>query len=81
MPHPYSILIVESNDKEDKSCIILARVLDDIAGNVKTRFLDMPIVNIGTAENIFCALKVILHKYNLDFSKAIGFMSDTTIVL
>ncbi len=31
--HPCSILIDESNDKKDKSCIILARVLDDEAGN------------------------------------------------
>lgn len=29
MSHPYSILIDESNDKEDKSCIILVRVLDE----------------------------------------------------
>jgi hypothetical protein len=51
MSHPHLILLNESNAKEDKSCIILVRVLDEEAGNVVTRFLDMPIV-IGTAENI-----------------------------
>ena len=48
---------------------------------LKTRFLDMPVVNIGTAENLFSALKESLSKYNLDFSKAIIFMSDTTNVM
>ena len=64
----------ELNDKQNKSCIILVRVLDDELGNVKTRFLDMPVVNIGKAENLFSALKESLNKYNLDFSKAIAFM-------
>ena len=78
MSNPFSVLMDESNDKQDKSCIILVRVLDAVLGNVKTRFLDMPVVNIGTAENLFSALKESLSKYNLDFSKAIVFMSDTT---
>ncbi len=34
----------ESNDKVGKSCIILVRVLDSALGEVKTRFLDMPVV-------------------------------------
>ena len=81
MSNPYSIMIDESNDKEDKSCIILVRVLDAEVGNIKTRFLDMPIVNIGTASNIFSALKASLEKYGLDFSKAMAFMSDTANVM
>ena len=55
--NPFSFLMDESNDKQDKSCIILVRVLDAKLGNVETRFLDMPVVNIGTAENLFSALK------------------------
>ena len=66
---------------KDKSCIILVRVLDAEVGNIKTRFLDMPIVNIGTASNIFSALKASLEKYGLDFSKAMAFMSDTANVM
>ncbi len=41
----------------------------------------MPIVNIGTASNIFSALKASLEKYGLDFSKAMAFMSDTANVM
>ena len=47
----------------------LVRVLDEEVGDVCTRFLDMPIVNIGTADNLFSALKLSLEIYNLDFSK------------
>ena len=47
----------ESNDKTDKSCIILVRVLDSDCGKVCTHFLGMPIVNIGNAQNLFAALK------------------------
>ena len=57
MSNPFSVLMDESNYKLDKSCIILVRVLDVKLGNVKTRFSDMPVVNIGTAENLFRALK------------------------
>ncbi len=81
MSNPFSILMDESNDKQDKSCIILVRVLDAELGNLKTKFLDMPVVNIGTAENLYSALRESLGKYNLDFSKAIAFMSDTTNVM
>ena len=56
MSNPFSVLMDESNYKQDKSCIILVRVLDAKLGNVKTRFLDMPVVNIGTAENLFRGL-------------------------
>ena len=40
MSNPFSVLMDESNDKPDKSCIILVRVLDAELGNVKTKFLD-----------------------------------------
>ena len=41
----------------------------------------MPVVNIGTAQIIFCAPKESLVKYNLDFTKAMAFMSDTANVM
>ncbi len=81
MSSPFSILIDESNNKVDKSCIILVRFVDEQLGNVKTRFLDMPVVNIGTARNIFNAVKESLQKFNLDFSNAMAFMSDTANVM
>lgn len=74
----FSIMIDESNDNQDKSCIILIRVFDQ---EVCTRFLDMPVVNIGTSQNIFQALLYSLESNGLDFSKAIAFMSDTASVM
>lgn len=40
----------------------------------------MPIVNVGTARNLFDALKQSLSNNGLDFNKCIAFMSDTTNV-
>lgn len=81
LSNPFSILTDESNDKTDKSCIILVRVFDSDFGNVSTRFLDMPVVNIGSAKNLFEALKSSLAQKGLDFSRAVAFMSDTTNVM
>ena len=78
---PFSVMMDESNDKTDKSCIILIRILDHDVGDVRTRFLDMPVVNIGTARNLFDALKSSLPEKGLDFEKCIAFMSDTTNVM
>ena len=44
--------------KQDKSFIILVRFLDAELGNVKTRFLDMPVVNIWMAD-LFSALNLV----------------------
>ena len=49
--------------------------------DIRTRFLDVPIVNISSAENLFSAIKTSLNKYGIDFSKAVSFMSDTTNVM
>ena len=57
MSNFFSVMMDESNNKTDKSCIILVRLLDKDVGEIHTRFLDMPIVNIGTAQNLFRALK------------------------
>ena len=78
---PFSIMIYESNDKTDKSCIVLVRVLDPEIGDIRSRFLDMPVVNFGNADNLFSALKPSLHKFGITFSKAMSFMSDTTNVM
>ena len=66
----------ESNDKTNKSCIILVRVLDCQKGETCTRFLDMPVVNIGNA-----TLKASLSKHGLDFTKTVAFLSDTTNIM
>ena len=42
----------------------------------------MPVVNIGTASNLFHAFEECLGKHHgLDFSKVLSFMSDTTNVM
>lgn len=78
---PFSLMMDESNDKTDKSCIILSRFLDPQIGEVRTRFLDMLVVNIGTAANFIQALNESLAKNGLGFSNAVAFMSDTTNVM
>jgi len=57
LSNTFSIMLDESYDVIDKSCTILVQILDPELGNVCTRFLDMPVVNIGTAQNIFHVLK------------------------
>ena len=64
-----------------KSCIILIRIFDYDVGDVRTKFMDMPIVNIGTAVNLFNALKLSLNKKGLNFDNCVAFMSDTTNVM
>ena len=81
MSNPFSLLMDESNDKANKSCIILVRVLDSQIEDVRTRFLDMPIVNVGTAANLFQALKMSFQNHGLDFERTVSFMSDTTNVM
>ena len=53
----FSVMIDESNDQGgEKSMAILIRVADRQIRQISTRFLAMPIVNIGTGENLFNAL-------------------------
>ena len=51
----FSVMMDESSDKTDKSCIILVRVMASDLGDICTRFLDMHIV-VGTARSFFDAL-------------------------
>ena len=54
----FSILMDESNNKTDKLCIILVRVLDLNVGDTCTQFLDMPVVN----SNPLCSLKRVVEQ-------------------
>ena len=54
----FSILCDESNDRgADKLFVILVRIFEEENRTVSTRFLDMPVVNIGTGLNLFTALE------------------------
>ena len=77
----FSVMMDEYNDKTNKSCIIFIRIFDFDAGDVRTKFIDMPVVNIGTAVNLFNALKLSLIKKGLSFDNYIAFMSDNTNVM
>ena len=77
----FSILMDESNNARNKSCIILVRTLDEKVGDVRTRFLDIPVVNIGSTSNLFLAVQKSLADKGFDFSNAIAFMSDTTNIM
>ena len=79
---PFSLMMDKSNDKTDKdtSCTILLRLPDPQLGEVQTRFLDMPINNIGTAANLFGALKESLVNNGLSFDNLMSFMSYITSV-
>ena len=46
-----------SYDKVDnKTFALLVRVFDEKVCAVRSRFLDMPICNVGTVEKLFCAI-------------------------
>ena len=63
------------------SCVLFWFVSDSCVGDVCTRFLDMPVINIGTAQTLFDALKESISNNALDFSRCLAFMSDTTNVM
>ena len=50
----FCLLVDESNDKGDDKCvIILVRIFDRELSEIVTKFLDIPICNIGTGESLF----------------------------
>lgn len=55
---PFSLLCDESNNiKHSKEFVIMARVYDETEMQVATRFVDMPVCNMGTAENLYANLE------------------------
>ncbi len=53
----FSLMTDESNDQGgEKVLVILARLFDPAIGKTATRFVDIPVCNVGTAENIFDAI-------------------------
>ena len=79
--NPFSILCDEGSDKDDKNFAILVRLWDSKLGRPVSRFLDMPVCNIGNAEKLFEAIDTALADKDIPWSNAVGFESDTTNVL
>ena len=80
--NPFSILCDESNDRSASKCfVLLVRIYDKDMQSVVTRFLDMPIVNIGTACNLFDAIDKCFSLHKIPWENVIGFMSDNCSVM
>lgn len=60
--NPFSVLCDEGSDTDDKNFAILVRLWDENVGQPITRFLDMPICNIGTADKLFEAIDTALEE-------------------
>ena len=48
---------------------------------VVTRFLAMPVCNIGTAQALFDAIESEFDSYSIPWSNVVGFASDTASVM
>ena len=71
----FSVLIDESNNKTNNSCIVLFVLhlhYDKELWYICTRFLDMPVDNLANASNLFAALKESLESNGLDFNKCLS---------
>ena len=63
---------------EDKNCAILVRLWDEKHSKPMTRFLDMPICNIGTADKLFEAIDCTMKERRIPWSHGVVFESATT---
>ena len=79
--NPFSILCDEGNDNDDKNFAILVRLWDDQLGRPVTRFLHMPVCNIGTADKLFNAIDSTLDERKIPWCNVVGFESDTTVMM
>jgi hypothetical protein len=78
---PFSILCDESNKGDDKSLAILVRMWDNCQRKPVTRFLDMPVCNIATAEKLFECIDTVLVSSGIPWSNVVGLESDTCNVM
>ena len=66
---PFTLLCDESNDRGvDKCFAVLVRILEEESRSVKTRFIDMPVVNVGTGANLDAALDKILRYFSFIYT-------------
>ena len=61
--------------------VILVRVYDEDTYRISTRFLAMPVCNIGIAENILNALNKVFIDRNISWKNCIGYASDNANVM
>ncbi|KAK5873254.1 hypothetical protein PBY51_018312 [Eleginops maclovinus] len=79
---PFSLMCDESNNrKTDKEFVILTRLYDEATLQVATRFLEMPICNVGNAENLYEKLSEAFRKRGIPLDNLIAFNSDNASVM
>ncbi|XP_034536243.1 uncharacterized protein LOC117810492 [Notolabrus celidotus] len=79
---PFSLMCDESNNrKSDKEFVILARLYDEATLQVTTKFMEMPICNVGNAENLYEKLSEALRKRGIPWENLIAFNSDNASVM
>ncbi|KAL6476210.1 hypothetical protein MHYP_G00147090 [Metynnis hypsauchen] len=79
---PFSLMCDESNNrKTDKQFVILARLYDEATLQVTTRFMEMPVCNVGNAENLYEKLSEALRKRGIPWENLIAFNSDNASVM
>ena len=71
----------ESSDVDNIYLTILVRLWDDELGKPVTRFLNMPVCNIGRGEVIFNYIAASLEERGLSWSTVVGLESDTANVM
>ncbi|XP_052072307.1 uncharacterized protein LOC127710472 [Mytilus californianus] len=77
---PFSLAIDESNDRNTDKCLaILVRYFT--SDSAKTRFLTMPICNIGISQNIFDQLQQTFANYTIPWTNVLSFMSGNCSVM
>nr|XP_034963510.1 uncharacterized protein LOC118081241 isoform X1 [Zootoca vivipara] len=79
---PFSLMCDELNNrKTDKEFVIMARLYDEANLQVVTRFFEMPICNVGNAENLYEKLSEALRKRGIPWENLIAFNSDNASVM
>ncbi|XP_078315534.1 SCAN domain-containing protein 3-like [Crassostrea virginica] len=74
---PFTLLCDESNDRgADKCFAVLVRIFEEESRSVKTRFIDMPVVNVGTGANLYAALDKILRTRDIPWANVLAYSSD-----
>ena len=77
---PYGLMCDGSNDRAEKTFAILVRVFDEDLGEVKSRFVDMPVSNIGTAEKLFECIQDSFSKLGIPWENLLAYNSDNASV-
>ncbi|XP_061885006.1 uncharacterized protein LOC133635755 [Entelurus aequoreus] len=79
---PFGLICDESTSRNtDKEFVILARVYDPKTQEVVTKFLHMPVCDVGTAQDLFESLNTVLSDKKIDWRNVVAFNSDNASVM